>query len=177
MIDSLPDPARARNAFGAHWQGSAPWFTYKLRTELHSRDDLTPLVVDSVALALLGELARRAQRQIRREPPAWLHRTRERLHDEFVRPPSLTLLAEAAGVHRVHLARTFREHFDCTIGEYVRQRRLDLACHQLAMSDAPLSEVALSVGFADQSHLTSTFKRVLGMPPGEFRRQLRANSR
>jgi AraC family transcriptional regulator len=39
-------------------------------------------------------------------------------------------------------------------------------------SNAPLVEIALAAGFADQTHFTRSFKRVTGMKPTEFRRLL-----
>src|SRR3546814_13632628 len=89
---------------------------------------------------------------------------------EFCRPHSLESLAETAGVHPVHLAREFHRRFGCTVGHYIRQRRIEFACHRLTASRDPLSEIAVEAGFADQSHLTNTFRRLVGMPPGRFRR-------
>jgi len=56
----------------------------------------------------------------------------------------------------------------------VRKLRVDAACRQLTTSDKPLSEIALSAGFADQSHFTKTFRRLTRTTPGEFRRSFRA---
>jgi AraC family transcriptional regulator len=169
VMESLEGRASVAGALGVSRRGAAHWFAYKLRDELHSCDDLTPLVVDGVALALLGEFARRPDVRVDRTPPSWLGQTRERLHEEFASPPSLGALAAAAGVHRVHLARAFRAHYACTVGEYVRQRRIEHACRRLATTAAPLSEVALSAGFADQSHFTTTFRRLVGITPSAFR--------
>jgi AraC-like DNA-binding protein len=40
-----------------------------------------------------------------------------------------------------------------------------------------LSEAAAACGFADQSHLNRVFKRLMGVPPGRYRAQLRAETR
>jgi AraC-like DNA-binding protein len=45
-----------------------------------------------------------------------------------------------------------------------------MAARLLTHSVRPLAEVALSCGFADQSHLSKIFARNLGLPPGEYRR-------
>lgn len=169
VLSSLEGRTAVAGALNVSRRGAAHWFAYKLREELHSRDDLTPLLIDGVALALLGEFARRPGVRADRPPPAWLGQTRERLHEEFASPPSLAALAAAAGVHRVHLARAFRAHYACTVGEYVRQRRIEHACRRLATTDTPLSEIALSAGFADQSHFTTTFRRLVGITPSAFR--------
>jgi AraC family transcriptional regulator len=54
----------------------------------------------------------------------------------------------------------------------VVRRRLQRACHLIITSSASLSEIALSVGFADQSHLCRVFKRAFGRSPYRWRRDL-----
>jgi AraC-like DNA-binding protein len=41
---------------------------------------------------------------------------------------------------------------------------------RLVAAGVPLAEVASMTGFADQSHLTRLFKRVVGVPPGQYAR-------
>jgi len=77
-------------------------------------------------------------------------------------------LAKIAGVHPVHFARTFRRVYGCTISDYVRGLRVARAM-LLLRGTAPLDEIALAIGFADQSHFCREFKRVAGVTPGEFR--------
>ena len=134
-------------------------------------DGLSPLVMEGIALELLGQTARRKTRPGRR-PPAWLRTARDLLHDRFPSPPSVAEMARAAGVHPVYLARTFREHYRMTIGEYVRKLRVEHACRQISTTGAPLAEIALAAGFCDQSHFSRTFKRVTGTTPAEYRRLL-----
>ncbi|MDP3908824.1 MAG: helix-turn-helix domain-containing protein [Gemmatimonadales bacterium] len=45
---------------------------------------------------------------------------------------------------------------------------------ELARADAPLSDVALRAGFADQSHFTRFFRRTMGVTPLAYRRERRA---
>jgi AraC family transcriptional regulator len=68
------------------------------------------------------------------------------------------------------LARAFREYYGSSIGEYVRNARLDWAAARLVQTEAPLAALALEAGFADQSHFTRSFKRRTGLPPGKYRR-------
>ena len=77
--------------------------------------------------------------------------------------------ARAAGVHPVHLARVFRQYLGCTPGDYLRRPRLERAAVLLRETPRPLSDVALSCGFADQSHLANAFKRHTGVTPGAYR--------
>ena len=43
----------------------------------------------------------------------------------------------------------------------------------LAQSDTPLAEIALAVGYSDQSHFATAFKRQTGFTPSQFRKMLR----
>ena len=92
------------------------------------------------------------------------------LRARFAARVTLDDLARACGVHPVHLARTFRQHYGCTIGDYIRDLRIEFVCRRMRLSNAPLAEIALAAGFADQSHLTRLFKRHIGLTPGEYRR-------
>jgi AraC family transcriptional regulator len=51
----------------------------------------------------------------------------------------------------------------------VQKLRVNYACKQLALPENDLVSVALSSGFADQSHFTRVFKNVTGITPGAFR--------
>lgn len=145
----------------------------RLARELDLRDDLSPLATETLVSEIVSELAREPRLALRSEPPAWLLRVHERLREEFARSLDLARLAEEVGVHRTHLARAFRQHFGCTMGQFVRQRRVELASAELRRSDRPLASVAYAAGFADQSHMTRVFKRFVGTTPGRYRRLTR----
>ena len=83
---------------------------------------------------------------------------------------TLDELAAVAGVHRAHLVRSFRARYGVSIGVYVRRERIRWAARALRHSDAPLAEIALRAGFADQSHFTRTFVKHMGVSPGRYRR-------
>lgn len=148
--------------------GQLAWLTMRLYREFRGMDETSPLAIEGLILEILAEASRSYTITPVRKPPHWLERAKELIHAEFSRRLSLNEIAESVGVHPVHLARVFRKHYRCTIGEYVRQRRIEFACHQLSESDAPLVEVALAAGFSDQSHFTRTFKHYTGMTPAEF---------
>lgn len=145
------------------------WTVFMLWKELLQGDDLTPRIVEEEIVSFLDELARLPGLRLGGSPPRWLERVRERLHYTFADPPSLAALATAAGVHRTHLARAFRSHYHCTVGEYIRLRRVSRATGALRDAAVPISRVAFAVGFADQSHMTRTFRDVVGITPARFR--------
>ena len=65
--------------------------------------------------------------------------------------------------------RSGRSSFGISPHVYVTGRRLDAARARI-LEGQPLADVAASVGFYDQAHLTRRFKRFLGVTPGLFGR-------
>lgn len=128
---------------------------------------------------LLGELIARASGQAPQPSgpaPTWMNRALELMHDTYRKNIRLADMADQVGVHRSHLARTFRFYVGCTAAEYTRSLRFLRARRLLAESDASLAEVALRAGFSDQSHLGRVFRRLGGCTPTEMRRRLRGNA-
>jgi AraC-like DNA-binding protein len=70
-----------------------------------------------------------------------------------------------------HFARSFKHSFGESPHAYVMRRRLEKACHLMMTSSESLSQIALSVGFSDQSHLCKRFKEALGQSPSNWRRE------
>jgi AraC family transcriptional regulator len=102
--------------------------------------------------------------------PRWLKGVEERLEHSFAEPIRLSTLAEEAGVHPVHLARTYRRHHHCSIGDALRRRRMEHAVERLRSGVTDLARLALECGFSDQSHFARNFRREVGTSPGRFRR-------
>jgi AraC family transcriptional regulator len=100
-------------------------------------------------------------------PPSWLRIVREALDDTPA--ARLAALAEIAGVHPVYLARQFRRAYGCSVGDYVRRRKVERAAELAADPTLTLSAVAYGAGFADQAHLCRTFRAETGLTPGGYR--------
>jgi AraC family transcriptional regulator len=81
----------------------------------------------------------------------------------------LTLLARECALSRSHFARAFRRTTGQPPHRWLLERRIDRAKEALLQSAMPLSEIALSCGFADQSHFTKVFSRIVGATPGAWR--------
>ena len=125
--------------------------------------------VPGLTAELLAQIARRLSGRLS-PPPPWLDRVRELLHDTCG-AVAVTDLAREACVHRVHLARTFRDHVGVPVTVYARRLRLE-AARRLLAEDLPLARVAARSGFADQSHLTRAMRAAWGVTPGALRREL-----
>lgn len=173
-----PDPARmdsfegVRKFFdevGRFEDGGISALGRRIVHEFRAPDGVSPLAIEGLALEIVALAARlHERRRIGGRPPAWLVQAREIVHDRFLERLRVSDVASEVGVHPVHLARVFRRHYGSPIGSYLRALRLDWAAEQL-VGDESLATIALKAGFADQSHFTNTFRRHMGVTPGEYR--------
>jgi AraC family transcriptional regulator len=159
---------------GDFHSGLPIWLATRLYQEHLRNDDVSPLVMAGLVLEVLAECSRRRTGDSERKPPRWLQQVRELLQDRFAENLTHEVVAAAAGVHPVHLARVFRRHCGCTLGDYVRKLRVDFAARQLIATDESLAGIAFAAGFSDQSHFTRTFNRQTGMTPAAFRKYCRS---
>lgn len=153
--------------------GTLTHLATKLYREFRGMDEVSPLVIEGLALEMVAATAREVKAS-KGAPPTWLSRAREMLHDSFAEGITVADVATAVNIHPTHLAREFHRYYRCTIGEYIRQLRVEFACRQISASDAPLSEIAIAAGFFDQSHFARTFKQFTGMSPASYRKTFRS---
>lgn len=129
------------------------------------------LVTESLCVEMLAEVARRAA-ALPSQPPRWLARVHELLHDRCDEDLTVAALADEAGVHAIYLARCFRRFYGCAPGDYLRLCRVERARALLGDRKLTLAEIAARAGFVDQSHLHKAFKRSFGVTPGAYRRRV-----
>jgi AraC family transcriptional regulator len=152
--------------------GMIPSLALRILREFRTLDAVGPLSIEALTLEMLVQ-ATRLDVMRDRNPPRWLQQAREVIHEQFLESVSLSSVAELVGVHAAHLARMFRRHYGCTLGDYVRRVRLDYAAQLLARPEETLSAIAVAAGFYDQSHFAHLFKLRFGVTPGVFRTGLR----
>jgi AraC-like DNA-binding protein len=102
-------------------------------------------------------------------PPALTHRICEYIDSHIDEKICLEALAAMAGLSVHHFARAFAQSVGIPPHSYLLQRRIERAQHMLRDTKLPLSEIALAVGFFDQSHLARHFRRLVGTPPSIVR--------
>jgi AraC-like DNA-binding protein len=69
-----------------------------------------------------------------------------------------------------HFSRAFRNSFGNSPLEYVIRRRMERAQGLMLSTGAPLSQIALECGLADQAHFSRLFRRTVGESPKVWRR-------
>lgn len=144
----------------------------RLAEELRHPGFAGPTLVELVVAQLAIELGRYCTR-IRGEAPsgglaAWrLRRVEERLQ-VIGAAPTLTELADLCGLSVRQLTRGFRSSRQCSIGEYIANRRIDHARRLLAGADS-VKAIAYTLGFASPSSFCFAFRRATGHSPNDYR--------
>jgi AraC-like DNA-binding protein len=134
-------------------------------------DDAAGLELDEAVLHAVDALRphlRPGQPTARDRPEhSAVRRARKHLIERWDQPVALAALASVAGLSRFELLRRFRQQTGLTPHAFQTNRRIAHARARLSTGEAP-ARVAFECGFADQAHLTRTFKRVVGVTPGRF---------
>jgi AraC-like DNA-binding protein len=143
---------------------------HQIDRELRRPDSRHDLVVESLVFELLGAMLQTRLGWGSGDGDGWITRALEYLEAHYRQRLKVADVAAACGVHPSHLAEIFRKRFASSVGEWVRNRRLEFAREALLDASQPISRVAMSAGFADQSHLTRLFRNRFGATPAEFRR-------
>ncbi len=160
---------------------------WAIKTELEADTPSDPLYIDHLASALVirlfdaasdarGIMDRNALLQRSREPrmsTRQLGVLTDFIERNLGQPLHIGNLATFAGLSATRLKSLFRNSTGQSVHQYVIRRRAEHARMLLATTTTPASEIALATGFAHQSHMTSTMRRILGQTPSEIVRPRR----
>lgn len=139
------------------WALLADRMTSKKRVAAH---DLEAITND-----LLSALAQDEDDAPRHDAPLWLRRARDAVLETSA---PIGAIARDAGVHRVHLARSFRRYFNQSVTECRREAQLSRAARLLAHDGLDVGAASYAAGFSDQSHLTRMMRREFGLTPARI---------
>ncbi len=104
--------------------------------------------------------ALRSRREVRRAI--------EYIHANLGRDLSLTEMATAVSLSPFHFSRVFKHSTGVSPYQFVLRQRIQRAKELLLSGAETIADVALRVGFCDQSHFTAQFKRICGVTPRQF---------
>lgn len=133
------------------------------------------LFVDHVLFALRAHIAHRCGAPVERRPlrgglASWQeHRAKAFIDGRLTDSISLADLARECSLSVAQFARAFKRTTGVPPHQFLTERRIQRARSLLLLTDLPLADVAIRCGFADQSHFTKAFRRVVGVSPGSFR--------
>ncbi|NJK81684.1 MAG: AraC family transcriptional regulator [Chloroflexaceae bacterium] len=103
--------------------------------------------------------------------PTSIQRVRQFLEQHYAENITLEHLATVANLSPFHLLRVFRNSVGMSPHVYLTDIRIRQA-RALLKQHVPIADVAAQTGFVDQSHLHRHFKRIVGVTPGNYRKNI-----
>ena len=82
-------------------------------------------------------------------------------------------LTEEVGISRAQLHRKMKDITGISAGEFIRNLRLEQAARLISEGKINVTQVAFSVGFTNQTHFSTDFKKHYGMTPTEYAERAR----
>lgn len=146
-----------------------------LLPSLAQPDQALRLFVDQVLFALRSHVARRFGQPERRPArtgglaPWQERRAKELIDSRLGADLALAEVAQQCELSVAQFARAFKRSTGMPPYRYLLERRIERARELLLFSELPLADVAITCGFADQSHFTKAFQKRVGCSPGSFR--------
>ena len=101
--------------------------------------------------------------------PTQIRRVTSFIEEHLDQNLSIARLARVAAISASHLKTVFKRAMGVPVHEYVIHRRVERARLLLTRGELPVSQVALETGFAHQSHMARSMRRVLGVTPRSLR--------
>jgi AraC-like DNA-binding protein len=136
------------------------------------------LFIDHMLLALTAHVAQaygglqRPAELARGGLASWqVKRACEKLESDLGGKISLEQIAADFDLSVSHFSRAFRVSTGLPPHQWLLRQRVNTAKQLMGVRDLPLSEIAISAGFANQSHFTRVFSSVVGVSPAAWRRE------
>jgi AraC-like DNA-binding protein len=139
---------------------------------LEAEERIISLVADVIASAHDDRRRRRKPNAIREAHLDLVERARAQIVAHVTRHDSVSSIAARLGTSPFHLCRVFRAGAGQTLHDYRLELRLRMLLERLAEPIAPISRVAMELGFSSHSHLTATLRHRLGTTPSALRHAL-----
>ena len=148
-----------------------------LHADLEDGSPAGPLYGESLGVALACYLVRRYSVLAPREPrysggmpTIRLNRVLDFMRQNYARETRLWELAEVAGMSPHYFCELFKKSTGLSPHQYSIRCRIDQAKIYLRSRQFTIRQIAEATGFADQSHFTKVFHRIVGVTPMQFRR-------
>ena len=98
-----------------------------------------------------------------------IRRALQYMATNYAQALTLASVADVLGLSPNYFSSLFRETTGVSFREQLTRIRVEESKTLLLSTDIPLTDIALAVGFPDQSYFCKVFKRITGITPGKFR--------
>ncbi|WP_454716481.1 helix-turn-helix transcriptional regulator [Caulobacter segnis] len=172
LMDELAEDLRCADgrfavATVASGRETAPLYGAIRQLARDSRPQEEAVVVVTAAALAMGRRVRR--RDASRVDHGRVREVAQDVQRRYAETLPLTQLAADAGLSRYHFIRAFRDVTGETPRQFQIGARLKAAADQLLDTKAPITTIALNVGFNDLSHFNHTFREAFGCSPRAWR--------
>jgi len=162
--------------------GRETWIGHLLDTAVDESNNRRPggeAVLERMSEMMFVEVLRRYLAGLPPGQTGWLAGMRDPgvgralslLHERPAHAWTLERLSEESGLSRSVLHERFVQFLSLPPMQYLGQWRMQLAASRLRDSDAKVIEIALDVGYESEAAFSRAFKRIVGLTPGEWRRE------
>lgn len=116
-----------------------------------------------------GQKAKIEQIQVKGNNDALMDRVMNYMNEHLADPDlNVEKLTADVGISRAQLHRKLKEIAGVSAGEFIRNLRLEQAARLIEEGQINITQVAYSVGFCNQTHFSTVFKKHYGMSPSEY---------
>ncbi len=140
---------------------------------LGSRADCDPFLLGGKLLQLIyylsGDAAIRDAGVEKLYPIA--HQAKKFIEENYMHPLNSETVAKHVNLSESYLRGLYRRVYGCTVTGYLREVRLSAATQLLCAATMPISQIAQACGFGSVEYFNAAFRKVMGMTPGEYRRE------
>jgi AraC-like DNA-binding protein len=183
LLSALPDILCARKP-----GDETGWVTDLFRLALVERDRHragTETILAKLSELMFVEIVRRHIEKLPADSRGWLSGLRDKhvgealklIHGRPTAPWTLESLARDVGLSRTTFADRFVHYVGMPPMQYLARWRMQLAARKLESPGISIAEVAADVGYESEAAFNRAFKKLIGVPPGTWRRNRAAPPR
>lgn len=141
----------------------------RINNELRLEDAYSKMILEGLILDLLAQMLRYQEKENEKQYPTLLKKLTDYIESSPDYAISVIELTKFTNVNYIHLHRIFKKYFKITLGEYLRQRKMEAVSKKLINTKESLVDIALNYGFSDQAHFSRFFKKHSGLTPTHYR--------
>lgn len=101
---------------------------------------------------------------------SYIRKTNNFIQENFRQKITMDQIADFVGINKAYLQRQYKKYTGQTILESINTLRVQRATNLLRNTNLPIQQIALQVGFSNKNQLNYEFKKVVGLPPSDYKR-------
>ena len=126
------------------------------------------MLLETLSASILRSVSA-ALEEKRGEDTRPIRAAKQYIQENYGRPITLEQVSAVAGFNASYFSSFFKKETGQNFLEYLSEVRMNRAKELLRDSDASIAKICEMVGYLDLKHFTTTFKKMTGVQPGEFR--------